>query len=505
MNRRQFLTTATGSLLAAPQKPNVVYILADDLGYGDPGFQNAKSRIPTPNLDRLARQGMRFTDAHSPSAVCSPTRYGILTGRYPWRSRLKKGVVPPWGKTLIEDGRLTVPSLLQRHGYSTAAIGKWHLGWQWPTTDGALPFFKEGRTNVDFTKPIGGGPTTKGFDTFFGNDAPNYPPFCFIENDRTVGIPTETIDRDKLEAGAASRGFGWLDLATGPMLKNWDLVNILPELTTRSVRHIEDQSRGTKPFFLYLPLTGPHTPIVPAPQFQGKSQAGPYGDLVHQIDWTVGQILDALDRTGTANNTLVIFTSDNGPEWPAYDRARDQKHYSMGDWRGIKRDLWEGGHRVPFLVRWPGHVKAASVSNEVVSHVDLMATLAAILGDTLPADAGEDSYSMLPALLGKADRNLPIREATVISSIGGHLGLRQGHYVLLDHNTGDDNEGKEPAWLKAQRRYTPHTLPGELYNLKKDPAQRHNLYAAEPRRVDAMRALLEKYKMEGRSVPTTRR
>ncbi|MCX6610913.1 MAG: arylsulfatase [Acidobacteria bacterium] len=480
LNRRQFLASSTGALIAAQQRPNVVYILADDMGYGDPGFLNAKSRIPTPNLDRLATQSMRFTDAHSPSAVCSPTRYGILTGRYPFRSRLKKGVIPPWGKTLIEEGRLTVPAMLKRHGYNTAAIGKWHLGWQWPTP-------------VDFSRPIPGGPTTRGFDTFFGVDAPNYPPFCYIDNDRTVGIPTEAIDRDKLEAEARGRGFGWQDLGTGPKLKDWDLVNILPELTNRAVKYIEDRSAKPEPFFLYFALTGPHTPIVPAPQFQGKSKAGPYGDLVHQVDWTVGQVLDALDRTGQTRNTLVVFTSDNGPEWPAYDRARDEQHYSMGQWRGIKRDLWEGGHRVPFLVRWPGHVKAGSVSNEVISHVDLMATLAAILGEKLSADAGEDSYSILPALQGKKRM---IREATVLSSISGYLGLRQGDWVLLDHKTGDDNGGKEPAW----RNYEPHSSPGELYNLKLDPAQRKNLYAQEPARVAAMKSLLEKYKREGRSI-----
>jgi len=477
-----------------------VYILADDLGYGDIGYLNPQSRIPTPNIDRLAGQGVRFTDAHDPSAVCTPTRYGILTGRYCWRSRLKRGVLTPLAETLIEAGRLTVPALLKSHGYDTAAIGKWHLGWNWPTTDGGPAVYQASKTNVDFAKPIATGPTTRGFDCYFGTDVPNYPPYCFIENDRTLGMPTDMLPLERLQQEAKATGFGPLGCSPGPMLPGWQLVNILPRLTDRAVQYIEARPpQRRNPFFLYFPLTGPHVPIVPAPQFQGKSKAGPYGDWVHQIDWTVGQVLAALDRAGLAGNTLVIFTSDNGPENYAYERARTYRHYSMGAWRGVKRDTWEGGHRVPFLARWPGRIKPGSESSEIICQTDLMATVAAIVGARVPDNAGEDSYNILPALLGEK-RNVPIREATVLHSFQGHFAIRQGPWVLIDYITGDDNN-QEPDWFKKERGYEPHSFPGELYNLQDDPAERRNLYGERLDQVEKLKTLLERYKREGRSAP----
>ncbi len=297
---------------ASPVPPNIVYILADDLGYGDVGCYNPASRVPTPNLDRLAASGMRFTDAHASDAVCSPTRYGLLTGRYCFRSRLKAGVLPPWGEPLIEPTRLTVPELLRRHGYATACVGKWHLGWSWPTRDGMAPQSRDGQGNVDFTRPIANGPITLGFDSYFGVDLPNYPPYCFIDNDRTVGIPSVA---SPMERGGFNR--------PGPMVPGWRLVDILPELTRCAVATIEQSSRTSpnKPFFLYFPLTAPHYPVVPAPEFNGRSQAGDYGDFVTQVDWVVGQVLEALARAGLAEKTLVIFTSDNGPECVEIDPA----------------------------------------------------------------------------------------------------------------------------------------------------------------------------------------
>jgi arylsulfatase A len=502
MNRRAFLqwAAAAGTLAegrAAYGQPNIVYILADDLGYGDVGYLNPQSKIPTPNIDRLAAQGVRFTDAHDPTAVCTPTRYGILTGRYCWRSRLQRGVLPPWGETLIEPGRLTVPALLKTHGYSTAAIGKWHLGWRWPTIDGQPPAFKDGKCNVDFSKAIADGPTTRGFDYYFGTDVPNYPPYCFIENRRTIGVPTDILPLKKLLSEKGT-GFGPLDCRPGPMLPGWELVKILPALADKAVQYIEGQAKKSPrtPFFLYFPLTGPHTPIVPAPRFQGNSKAGPYGDWVFQIDWTVGQVLDALDRSGLAKDTLVVFTSDNGPENFAYARAREYRHYSMGNLRGVKRDVWEGGHRVPFLARWPGRIRAGTASNEIICQTDLMATLAAMLGTKLPENAGEDSYNILPALLGEKLAN-PIREATVMHSAKGNFAIRQGSWVLIDHPTGDDN--KEPEWFKEERHYESHNFPGELYDLREDLPERKNLYGEHPEIVQKLKALLEKYKREGRS------
>ena len=493
----RWIAATESSALNAPagRKPNIVYILADDMGYGDLACQNPKSKIPTPNLDRLAAQGVRFTDAHAPTAVCTPTRYAILTGRYCWRSRLKKGVLGPWGETLIEAGRLTVAALLRQHGYASACIGKWHLGWTWPTKDGGRPRSGPDRlSNVDFAKPIADGPTTRGFDYYFGTDVPNYPPYCFVENDRTVGIPS----------APSTPVFN----LPGPMLPEWKWVDIMPELTRRAVKYIEDAAKSPdKPFFLYFPLTAPHFPIVPTPEFQGKSGAGLYGDFVAQVDWTVGQVLEALERTGMAAGTLVVFTSDNGPEVArevgvgAYERIQKYGHASMGDLRGVKRDAWEGGHRVPFMARWPGRIKPGTTSGETVCHADLMATLAALLGIRLPDDAAEDSYNILPALLGEKLEK-PIREATVHHSCNGKFAIRQGDWVFIDAPTGDDN--KEPDWLKKERGYEPHNLPGELYDLSKDPSERRNLYAEHPEIVQRLRALLEKYKAEGRSAPRTR-
>ena len=485
--------TSPASNAPAGRKPNIVYILADDMGYGDLGCQNPKSKIPTPNLDLLAAQGVRFSDAHDPTAVCTPTRYGILTGRYCWRSRLKKGVLGLWGQTLIEPDRLTVPALLRQHGYATACIGKWHLGWNWPTKDGGPPRSGPDRlSNVDFTKPIADGPTTRGFDTYFGTDVPNYPPYCFIENDRTVGIPS----------APSTPVFN----IPGPMLPEWKWVDIMPELTRRAVKYVEDAAKAlpARPFFLYFPLTAPHFPIVPTPEFQGKSGAGLYGDFVAQVDWTVGQVLEALERAGLASDTLVVFTSDNGPEVArevgvgAYERIQKYGHASMGDLRGVKRDAWEGGHRVPFLARWPGRIKPGTVSGEIVCHTDLMATLAGLLGIRLPDDAGEDSYNILPALLGEKLEK-PIREATVHHSCNGKFAIRQGDWVFIDAPTGDDN--KEPDWLKEERGYKSHNFPGELYDLAQDPSERRNLYGERPEIVQRLKALLEKYKAEGRSAP----
>jgi arylsulfatase A len=484
--------------LAARARPNIVFILADDLGYGDLRCYNAQSKIPTPNLDRLAAEGMRFTDAHAPDAVCTPTRYGVLTGRYAFRSHLKHGVLRPWDGPLIEEDRLTVPAFLRQRGYATACIGKWHLGWDWPTKDGKPPASTDGLGNVDFARPIANGPTTRGFDSYFGTDVPNYPPYCFIENDRTVGRPSVPAP---IRKGAIKH--------PGPMLPGWNLTNIMPELTRRAVRYVEDAAQAKKPFFLYFPLTAPHYPIVPTDEFKGRSQAGDYGDFVAQVDDTVGQVLSALARTGLATNTLVMFTSDNGPECVeidpgAYDRIRRYGHWSMDGLRGVKRDIWEGGHRVAFLARWPSHIPAGATSSETICHVDLLATCGAILGKKLPADAGEDSYNILPALLGKKLER-PIREATVLHAGNGNFAIRQGDWVLIDARSGNSNGGRnrpgEPAWFKEERGYTKNEFPGELYNLRGDLTQRRNLYGENPEVVQRLKALLEKYQAQGRSTP----
>jgi arylsulfatase A-like enzyme len=482
----------------AAELPNIVYVLADDLGYGDLGSYNPDSKIPTPRLDQLARDGMRFTDAHSPSSVCSPTRYALLTGRYAWRTRLQRNVLGPWDKPLIAPDRLTVGKLLQKHGYETACIGKWHLGQNYITKDGKPPMggVKNALSNVDFTQPIGEGPVSRGFDHYFGTIVPNYPPYCFIENDRTIGIPSLLAKGGNFNI-------------PGPMVPDWKLEEILPQLTSHAVKWIEDRSHSKRPFFLYFPLTSPHYPVVPSSEFVGKTEAGAYGDFVFQTDWCVGQVLDALERAGLSDNTLVIFTSDNGSEVTGevkpgvYDRVQQYGHRSSGELRGAKRDAWEGGHRVPFIARWPGKIRDGEVCDETICHVDFMATVAEILGEALPDNSAEDSVSILPALLNRT-RIGTIREATVHHSARGKFAIRRGDWVLIDAPTGDDNAANgEPQWLKAERQYTPHNLKGELYNVREDRAQRYNLYAEKPVLVEELKTLLEKYIREGRSTPGT--
>jgi arylsulfatase A len=486
---------ATAQTAARHAAPNVVIILADDLGYGDLGSYNTQSKIPTPHLDQLARQGMRFTDAHSPSAVCTPTRYGLLTGRYPWRSWLKSGVLPPYGPPLIEADRLTLPAMLKRQGYATAAIGKWHLGWDWPTAGGEKALVTpDGLSNVDYAKPIANGPTARGFDTFFGVDLPNFPPYVFIENDRTLGIPTETIPPNDPNINRK-----------GPMMKGWEPAKILPTLTERALRYVESRAKNGQPFFLYFALTSPHYPVVPSPEFKGKSAAGDYGDFVVQTDAAVGAVLDALKRAGLDQNTLLIFTSDNGPEVHseveigAYERIRQSRHASMGDWRGVKRDGWEGGHRVPFIARWPGKIPAGKTSGALIGHLDLMATIAAVTGFKLPASAAPDSYNQLPALLGK-NRGRSIRSSLVYHAANGHLALRQGDWVLIDSKTcGDGN--KEPEWFRRERGAHDCAGPGALYDLRADPAQTKNLYDAQPDRARELKSLLDQYRQVERTAP----
>ncbi len=429
---------------------------------------------------------MRFTDAHSPSAVCTPTRYALLTGRYAWRTRLQRNVIGPFAQPLVAEKQLTVAGMLRGQGYATACVGKWHLGWGWPAPG-------DGGTR-DFTRPIPDGPTTRGFDHYFGTDVPNYPPYCFVEDDRTVGVPSAAapVGRDSFNI-------------PGPMVPGWKLAGVLPGLEGRAVGFIEKAAKGDKPFFLYLPLTSPHFPVVPSPEFEGKSAAGAFGDFVVQTDHAVGAVLDALKRGGVADETLVILTSDNGPEVTgevnpgAYDRLKAFGHASMGPLRGAKRDAWEGGHRVPFLARWPGKVRAGTSCAETVCHVDLMATLAALLDIKLPADAGVDSVNILPALLGEG-RKTPLREATVHHSGQGKFAIRRGDWVLILAPTGDDNRDRgEPAWFRKDRGHTAHSDAGELFNLATDPGQKTNRYATEATKVNELAALLERYVTEGRS------
>lgn len=477
---------------AAPGKPNIVYVLADDLGYGDVQCMFAGGKIATPEIDRLAKAGMIFTDAHTSSAVCTPTRYGVLTGRYNWRTSLQKGVLGGFSQPLINADRLTVASLLKQHGYATACVGKWHLGMNWPLKNGETADdggdFSRGYADgmkVDYTAPIQDGPLDRGFDFFFGISASlDMPPYVFIRDRLATEIPTK-------EAAL------WPN-RKGPVGDNFRTVDVLPRVTEEAVAFIDARAadaKAGKPFFLYMPLNSPHTPIVPAPQWQGKSGINDYADFVMQSDWSIGQVLAALDRHGIADDTLVIVTSDNGCSPQAdFPELRKHGHEPSGVFRGHKADIYEGGHRVPFVVRWPGKVKPNTVCDSTVCLTDLMATCADIVGQALPANAGEDSVSLLPALLGAADA--PLREATVHHSINGSFSIRQGDWKLaLCPGSGGWSQPRPGA------KATQDLPPVQLFDLAKDAAEQHNVADQHPDVVRRMTRLLEKYVAQGRSTP----
>jgi arylsulfatase A len=457
------LCVIASTLSAAPveSRPNIVVILADDMGHGFVSCLYPQSKIQTPNIDRLSREGVTFTDAHSGSAVCSPTRYGLLTGRYAWRTHLKSGVLKPYDPPLIEANRLTLPSFLRQQGYQTACIGKWHLGWDWP---------REGANDPDFTKPIANGPLTRGFDYYFGTHVPNQPPYCFIENDRTVGLPTAR----KTESTLSTSG------QPGPMLPGWKFDAILPGITERAVSYLSQRSHTNQPFFLYFPLTSPHEPVAPSASFREKSGLNPLADFVIETDAVVGKILDALEKYHLSTNTLVIFTADNGSNLTTGGKELQKKgHEPSGIFRGSKRSIYEGGHRVPFFARWPGRIKPGLKTDEVICLTDLFPTTAAILKTKLPSDAAPDGYNILPALLGDKTKG-PIREATVHQSSEGQLAIRQGQWKLIA-----PRERKSSAF--------------ELYDLSFDISEAQNIAAQHPDIVKRLDGLLVKYQAGDRS------
>lgn len=456
-----------GLLAADPSKPNIIFILADDLGYGDVQCLNPKrGKIATPHLDNLAAQGMIFSDAHTTSSVCTPTRYGILTGRYNWRTHLQSGVIQGFSEPLIAAERLTVPALLKQHGYTTACIGKWHLGMGIPKDEPS--------------PKITDGPMTRGFDSYFGISASlDMPPFAYIENDRFTEPLTTTKTWQRTGTAAAS----------------FEAVDVLPTLARKASEYVAAQAKAGKPFFLYLPLTSPHTPIVPSKEWEGKSGIGNYGDFVMQTDWAVGEIMAALKKSSIADNTLLIFTSDNGCSKAARIPALEaQGHFPSADLRGSKADIFDGGHRVPFLVRWPARIKAGSRSDQTVCQMDLMATCADIVGAKLPDNAGEDSVSILPALLG-TDK-APLREALVHHSIAGSFAIRQGKWKLA--LCADSGGWSDPTPGSEAAKALPDT---QLYDLSADLGETKNLHAENTGVVTKLTSLLEQYIANGRSTP----
>jgi arylsulfatase A-like enzyme len=496
------LSVLCGQLVVA-ETPNILLILADDLGYGDVRCYNERSKVPTPHIDRLAREGMRFLDAHSPCTVCTPTRYSLMTGQMAFRvpngGTVFTGV---GGPSLIAPGRLTLPAMLRDNGYATACVGKWHIGMTFFDSEGK-PVRGDGVEavrRVDFSRRIAGGPVDQGFESFFGTACCPTTDwlYAFIEDDRVPVPPRGPLDKSRLPKHPYAN-----DCRPGLIAPDFPMEEVDLVFLERSRRFLEQHVRNSpsRPFFLFHSAQAVHLPSFAAPQFQGKTEAGPHGDFIHQLDQIVGELLATLEQLGVADNTIVIFTSDNGPETTSVIHMRaDFDHDGARPWRGVKRDSWEGGHRVPFLVRWPNKVKAGATSPQLTSLTDVMATVAAIVGVELPDNAAEDSFNILPALLDEA--HPPIRPYLLQQAFGGQstLSIRRGDWKYLDHtgsggNRYESNPGLKPFELPD----TAPNAPGQLYNLATDPGETINLYFQQPEIVTELKALLEQSKLSGRS------
>ena len=472
-----FPDTMKGDMVT--RKPNIVYLLADDWGYGDVSCLNPDSKIQTPHTDRLASEGMVFTDAHSNSAVCTPTRYGVMTGRYCWRSRLKRGVLNGYSEPLIEDGRMTVPMLLRDHGYTTACIGKWHLGLGWQTGDGEAA---NGGT-VDFSAPLSHGPHAVGFDHSFIIPASlDMAPYCYIEDGMVVEQPVEEI-------ADSPRPAFWRGGACAPGFSH---ETCLLELTMRAEGFIHQHAKehGEKPFFLYFPAPSPHTPHFSRKPFAGRSQAGVYGDYVTEHDWSIGRVLAAVERSGFADNTLVIVTSDNGCHDEPIGLREKYNHLGNYIYRGQKSDAWDGGHRIPFIASWPGVIEPGSYCDKTICLTDLLATVAGICDVDLPGDAGEDSYDVLPYMRG--DQEKTIREATVHHSISGEFAIRKDRWKLVACRGSG-------GWSLKEADVSDDAPPMQLYDMESDPGEQHNLYDEKPEVAAELLEMLNRYRDGDRS------
>ncbi|MEM1224193.1 MAG: arylsulfatase [Planctomycetota bacterium] len=493
------------ALAAEPAPPNIVLVLADDLGFGDVGCYNPASKIPTPNIDHLAMSGMRFTDAHSPCTVCTPTRYSLLTGQMAFRvpngGRVFTGA---GGPSLIDAERMTIAELLRQHGYATACVGKWHIGLTFydhlgnPIHQGGM----SGVERIDFTRRIDGGPLDCGFDQFFGTACCPTTDwlYAFIDGDRIPVPPTGLLDKASLPSHPYSK-----DNRLGQHAPGFDLERVDLQFLEKSQQFIREHvaSSPEQPFFLFHSTQAVHLPSFPAHQFQGRTKSGPHGDFIHQLDHVVGELLATLDEANIADETIVIFTSDNGPEVPTvYHMRRDHDHDGARPWRGVKRDNWEGGHRVPFIVRWPGTVPAGSRSDHLVSLCDVFATTAEILGDPLPRDVAEDSYSLVSIFRGTQSE--PLRPYLLQQGFGGTrwLAIRQGRWKYLAHKGSGGNQYEQHRHLREF--FLPDTAPnaeGQLYDLASDPGETNNLSALEPDIAARLRAQLTLSLESGRSRP----
>ena len=489
-----------------PAKPNILFILADDLGYGDVACYNPESKVPTPQLDKLAAEGMRFTDAHSPSTVCTPTRYSILTGRMQFRTGMTGVFTGVGGPCLIEADRLTLPQMLRDQGYATACIGKWHIGMSFfdqagnRITDQGL----EGVKQIDYTRRIPDGPIDRGFDEFFGTVCCPTTDwlYAYIDGDRIPVQPTKVIDRKLLPKHAYSR-----DCRPGMVADDFNHEEVDLVFLKKSQEFLERHvaTHPDQPFFLYHSMQAVHLPSFPAEQFKGSTDAGPHGDFIFEMDVIVGELMQTLERLGVADNTLVIFASDNGPEVRSViDMRQTYQHDGARPWRGFKRDQWEGGHRTPFIVRWPAQVESGTVSDQLLSLTDVMATCAALAGVDLPQDAAEDSYNMLPVLLGEQGAG-PVRQYMLQQTQSLDLSIRHGQWKYLDHQGSGGNRYTGKFIKPYALADTAPDAPGQLYNLDTDPGETTNLYYTQPELVQSMQAQLEEFRRSGHSLQGQKR
>ncbi len=466
------------TLAEQPTKPNIVLVMADDLGLGDISPTNASCKIKTPNLQRLADQGLTFLDAHTPSSVCSPTRYALLTGRYSWRSRLAHGVLDGTSQHLIPADRPTLGHLLKAAGYHTAMIGKWHLGWDWHKTG----------SQIDFSQPVKNGPDINGFDQYYGHcGSLDMPPYVWVDTGMPTSIPTTEQGVTKKQAA-----YGWY--REGPIADDFVIEQVLPHLFEKSLAYIDERAKQEQPFFLYLPLSAPHTPIVPVAPFKDASGINPYADFVMQIDHHMGELMSAIQDAGIADNTLVIFTSDNGCSPEAnFEVLAKHKHDPSAGFRGHKADLYEGGHRVPLIARWPGHITAGKETRATVCLTDLYTTLQSITGQPRDSCGGEDGFDISPLFY---DPTLEVRESLVSHSIDGAFAIRRGPWKLcLSYGSGG---WSKPCEAEAKQQGLPCR---QLFHLGDDPAEAINLAEQYPEKADELKALLEQQVANGRCTP----
>lgn len=499
------------SALTAVEKPNVLFILADDLGYGDVACYSSESKIATPFLDQLASEGMRFLDAHSPSTVCTPSRYSLLTGRFAFRTGFNGVFTGVGGPNMIGKDRLTLAQILKEKGYTTAMFGKWHVGMTFYDKDGK-PINKnglEGVQQIDYSKPVTDSPIHRGFDQFFGTVCCPTTDwlYAFVDGDRIPVPPAKQLDAAlKKEIKLPEHPYS-KDCRQGLIAPDFDLEKVDLKFLEKSISFLENHSKKNpeKPFFLFHSTQAVHLPSFPASQFKGKSGAGPHGDFIFQFDWIVGELMKTLKKTGLAENTIVMISSDNGPELPTVKAMlRDHKHYGSHPWRGIKRDNWEGGHRVPFIVKWPGKVKAGSTTKQIVSLADVIATVADIVDYKLPYEAAEDSFSFKKVLTGEQPESSPFKEYQIQQAWISAKSIRKGKWKYLDHQgSGGNKYQKAGEWgaKELARELSAPDAPGQLYNLDEDPQEENNLYYKHPEIVKELRERLEKAVRDGRTRP----